>query len=102
DAGPDLRARPAGEMGDGTAAARALDADGDGRLAGQLLLVGLLDPALADRVAGLVGDAELLRLGGGGPHHVAGHQLERWRLSDCARRAEHGAVGREHRRAWPP
>ena len=56
----------------------------DGRPA-SCRLVGLLDPALADQVAGLVRGAERLGLGGGGRDHVAGQQREGAGLGDRRR-----------------
>jgi hypothetical protein len=54
--------------------------DGQRRAAGQPGLVDLLDSALADLIAGLVGSAERLGLRGGGRRHAAGEQLKRPRL----------------------
>ncbi len=73
----------------------------DGR-ARQLSLVGLLDAALADLVAGLVGRAERLGLSLGGGHHGAGEQRDGTRLGDHRGRAQLGAVGGQHRGpGWP-
>ena len=77
--------------------ARALDPDGQRRAAGQPGLVGLLDAALADHVARLVGRTERLGLGRGGRHHVAGEQRDRAGLGDHAGGAQVAAVGGQYR-----
>ena len=86
-----------GEPGGGRVGARALDLDGQRRPPGQPGLVGLLDPAQADQVARLVGGTQRPGLRGGRGDHVPGEQLQGAGLEDRLVRAQHGAVGREHR-----
>ena len=80
----------------------SLDADGEGRPPGQPGLVGLLDPAVADQVALLVGRPQRFRLGGGGRHHVAGQQRDGPGLGDHRGRAERGPAGaKDLGPGWP-